>query len=122
MTTLELKTIELALRTRARELADSLAERDQITVERSADTFDATRLAAERESSALALSHDFLLLRRVEAALGRMRKGVFGFCLACEEEIAPKRLQALPWAAYCLSCQAKAEEGEALSGRLARAA
>jgi hypothetical protein len=51
MKTLDLKTLETALQTRARELVRSLAERNQIAIERSADEFDATLLAAERESS-----------------------------------------------------------------------
>ena len=122
MTTLELKNLEAALQTRAKELVRSLAERNQITIERSSDAFDATLLAAERESSAQALEHEFLLLRQVEAARDRMRDGTFGICLSCEEEIAPKRIQAIPWASYCVSCQEKAEEGRTLRPRLARAA
>ena len=71
MTTPELKTIETALKTRAKELSRSLAERNQITIERSADVFDATLLAAERESSARALEQEFRLFRQVEAARNR---------------------------------------------------
>jgi RNA polymerase-binding transcription factor len=122
MTTPELKNIESALKARAKELARSLAVRNQITIERSADLFDATVLAAERESSARALEQEFQLLRQVEAARDRMHDGAFGICLDCEEEIAPKRLQAIPWAAYCVSCQEEAEEGNTLRPRLARAA
>jgi Prokaryotic dksA/traR C4-type zinc finger len=29
----------------------------------------------------------------------------FGFCVASEEEISPKRLTAVPWAARCMGCQ-----------------
>jgi DnaK suppressor protein len=113
MTQLDMKTLETALETRARELARSLAERNQITIERAAEAFDESLLAAERESSARALAQDFQLLRQVEAARDRMRDGTFGVCLRCEDRIAPKRLQAIPWAAYCVSCQEKAEEGPA---------
>ena len=122
MTTLERKTLEAALQARARELARSLAQRNRITIERSADVFDATLLAAERESSAQALEQESWLLRQVDAARDRIRDGTFGVCLRCEEEIAPKRLQAIPWAAYCVSCQEKTEEGRAFGPRLARAA
>ena len=121
-TTLELKTLEAALQMRAKELVRSLAKRNQITIERSADAFDATLLAAERESSAQALEKEFRLLRQVEAAQDRMRDGAFGICLRCEEEIAPKRLQAVPLAAYCVACQEKAEGGRTFRPRLARAA
>jgi DnaK suppressor protein len=33
----------------------------------------------------------------------------FGLCEDCEEEIAPKRLEKLPWATLCTECQAKAD-------------
>jgi DnaK suppressor protein len=122
MTTLDLKTLEVALQTRARDLVRILAERNQIAVERAADAFDASLLAIERESSARTLEQDFRLLREVEAALGRLRDGTFGICRRCDEEIAPKRLQAIPWAAYCVSCQEKAEASEMTLLGLARAA
>ena len=122
MTTPELKTLESALKARAAELARSLSERTQIAVETSADLFDATLLAAERESSALALEQEFHLLRQVQDACARVRDGTFGICLRCEEDIAPKRLQAIPWAAYCVSCQQKAEERDPFRPGLALAA
>src|ERR1035438_6500989 len=44
-------------------------------------------------------------LRLVEEALDRVQSGDFGVCLACEQPIPSKRLQALPWARYCVPCQ-----------------
>lgn len=48
-------------------------------------------------------------LRQIEAALTRMRSEPedFGLCEACEEDIAPRRLQVMPWAQYCVKCQEK---------------
>ena len=122
MTTPELRTLETALKTRAEELVRALAERNQITIERSADVFDATLLAAERESSARALEREFRLLRQVEAARKRMRHGAFGICLRCEEDISPKRLTAIPWTAHCVSCQGEAEQGSTFTPRMLQAA
>jgi len=48
---------------------------------------------------------DYLQLRMIEEALDRLSSGDFGVCLACEEAIPAKRLKALPWARYCVSCQ-----------------
>jgi DnaK suppressor protein len=45
------------------------------------------------------------LLREVEQALIRVRNGEFGVCHRCEEAISPKRLDAIPWAKYCVPCQ-----------------
>jgi len=48
---------------------------------------------------------DYAQLRMVEEALDRLDSGDYGFCLSCEEPIAAKRLQAIPWARYCVTCQ-----------------
>ena len=122
MTMPELKKFESALRTRAGDLARSLAGRNQIMIERSADAFDERLHAADRELSAQALAGDSRLLHQVEAARDRIRDGAFGICLRCEEEIPVKRLEAIPWAAFCLSCQEMAEESTAYRPTLARAA
>ena len=48
---------------------------------------------------------DYEQLRLVEEALDRLDSGDYGVCLSCEEPIAPKRLNAIPWARYCVTCQ-----------------
>jgi DnaK suppressor protein len=45
-------------------------------------------------------------LELVDAALARLEAGMFGTCLRCGKRIAPARLEALPWAAHCIECQA----------------
>jgi DnaK suppressor protein len=60
------------------------------------------------------------LLKRVEAALARIRDGNFGECLACRELIGRKRLEAVPWTEYCLDCQRKRERGELADFNLTR--
>ena len=50
-------------------------------------------------------SLDYGELRLVEEALDRVRSGDFGICLSCEQPIPAKRLNALPWARYCVPCQ-----------------
>ena len=45
-------------------------------------------------------------LELVDAALARLEEGTFGTCLRCGKAIAPARLEALPWAAQCIDCQA----------------
>src|SRR5258708_983190 len=48
---------------------------------------------------------EFSQLQQIQEALDRLKLGDFGSCLACEERIPAKRLQALPWARYCVPCQ-----------------
>ena len=45
-------------------------------------------------------------LALVDAALDRLDAGSYGVCLRCAGPIATGRLEALPWAAYCIACQA----------------
>ena len=44
-------------------------------------------------------------LRQVEAALDRLDLGEYGYCLGCNNPIAPNRLRSVPWTSYCLECQ-----------------
>ena len=46
-------------------------------------------------------------LELVDAALARLDDGTFGTCQRCGRPIAPARLEALPWAAHCIECQAE---------------
>ena len=48
---------------------------------------------------------DLKLLREVQAALRRVQQGTYGVCAACDEPISAKRLEAVPWAKYCVACQ-----------------
>ena len=57
-------------------------------------------------------SNDRALLARVEEALVRIREGSFGECINCGDEVNPKRLEAVPWARYCIKCQEKIEQGQ----------
>ena len=41
-----------------------------------------------------------------------MNEGIFGVCLHCEEEISPKRLNAVPWAPFCIQCQEQADRNQ----------
>lgn len=47
----------------------------------------------------------------VEAALDRMEAGRYGFCANCRREIGAPRLEAVPWARFCIDCQELAEQG-----------
>jgi DnaK suppressor protein len=51
------------------------------------------------------------VLQLVEEALTRVGGDNFGVCVVCEDEMDRKRLEAVPWAKRCLSCQEKQEQG-----------
>jgi DnaK suppressor protein len=61
---------------------------------------------------------DMKLLREIADALHRMDTGQYGVCPECEEPISAKRLDAVPWARYCVTCQeriaARIADGEVI--------
>jgi RNA polymerase-binding transcription factor DksA len=46
-------------------------------------------------------------LRAVHAALARLKRGDYGLCLECGDEIPAARLEAAPHAALCTVCEAQ---------------
>jgi DnaK suppressor protein len=55
--------------------------------------------------------NDRSLLELVDEALERIDEDTFGECISCHLELQQKRLEAVPWTRYCLSCQEKKEQG-----------
>jgi len=51
------------------------------------------------------------VLQKVDEALVRLETAGFGQCLECGTEINRKRLEAVPWASHCITCQEKREKG-----------
>ena len=64
-------------------------------------------------------------LRKIDEAIQRLEQGSYGACQECGSEIAPARLQAVPFAELCRGCQElkesrDAEERDARSQELVR--
>jgi len=51
-------------------------------------------------------------LNKVNDALVRLEQGDYGYCFDCGEEIAEKRLRALPFAVRCKDCEEARENAE----------
>jgi DnaK suppressor protein len=109
MTKSEVNRFRRILEERQSELAKVLRNREGIAIEKSADALDEVQHASERELAIRNLDRDSHLLRNVRSALQRMAEGSYGTCLRCEEDISPKRLDAVPWAGYCIRCQELAD-------------
>lgn len=45
----------------------------------------------------------------IRAALTRIEENVYGYCTRCGKAIAPARLQAIPYAAFCIDCASAVE-------------
>jgi DnaK suppressor protein len=63
-------------------------------------------VAEAREESGLVSG----TLEKVESALRRIEDGSYGTCLACGRQIGAARLEAIPWAEYCLEDQEKQDK------------
>ena len=104
MTKNELNRFRAILTAKVAELERS-NHREGITIERSADQLEEIQAASARVLAVCHLDREFNQLRNVLAAIHRIEEGSFGTCQECDEEIHPKRLAAVPWAAYCIQCQ-----------------
>jgi len=51
------------------------------------------------------------MLQLVDEAIVRLNGKRFGVCVVCDGEMERKRLDAVPWAKHCISCQEKQEQG-----------
>src|SRR5581483_6369582 len=87
------------------ELLSMSDRREDLWIVQSNEQIETVQLAGQREFAARTLEREAKTLTQIEAALKRIADGEFGICLDCEEEIAPKRLAAVPTARYCLHCQ-----------------
>lgn len=81
------------------------------------DLGDQANTAYTREFQFELGNGDRRLLREVMTALRKLDEGGFGDCERCGERIAEKRLEALPFARYCIECQRRLErEDKAVAG------
>jgi DnaK suppressor protein len=97
------------LEAKQHEVEQMLNNRGDIIIEKSADSIDEVQSASERDLAISNHDRESKLFFDVRAALLRMKEGTFGICLSCEEEISEKRLAAVPWAPYCITCQEQAD-------------
>src|SRR5712664_4483212 len=58
-------------------------------------------------------------LNKINDALTRLEQGDYGYCFECGEEIAEKRLRALPFAVRCKECEEAREVAEQRARHLA---
>ncbi len=106
------ETYKAMLEAKRAQLSAGLRNREDIAIEKSPDSIDEVQFAGERELAIRNLDRDSNLLRNVNGALRRIADGSYGVCLHCEEEIKPRRLDAVPWAKYCIRCQEAADRHE----------
>ena len=106
METVDLEAIRRALLEERARLVDEIGEAivapGQMTYGSQAAA--ASQVFAQQRDLALRDRSDHQL-ELVDEALAWLDDGTYGRCIRCGEQIAPDRLEALPWAARCIECQ-----------------
>ena len=65
--------------------------------------------ASEREKAFLFASKEGRLLYHIDEALRRLYRNDYGTCQTCGENISKERLEAVPHARLCITCQRQEE-------------
>jgi DnaK suppressor protein len=97
-------------------LAGDLSLLKELRAQTAGDLVDAALDSAQDEISSQLAEVESRELANVENALERMRTGNYGVCEGCSCKIPMARLNALPYATYCIQCQREAEKYGSIGG------
>jgi len=108
---LEDRRAEIAadLQARVRNVRDRAATSDAADV---ADAAESAELDMQDEMRFALMQMKAETLERVDEALRRLNEGTFGVCVDCGDDIAERRLRALPFALRCTSCEQARESAK----------
>ena len=101
----ELQEIKTKLEAKLRELDERAHEIDDELSEPGDDDWSENAVEAENDEvlekvGSMAVEE----IRQIKVALGKIDAGTYGICQTCNKQIAPKRLEALPYAITCIDC------------------
>lgn len=109
---MDFRPYEKALRAKLDELGRNQPAKDSIRVSDAAEIEEKIQLLSDRDVAVRVLDGGSKIGRQIFAALQRIQRKEYGTCLGCENPIRENRLKAVPWAAYCLTCQEAINRGE----------
>ena len=93
------------------ELAKTRSAEEETTEESTQDIADKAVSSYTREFLYSLTDGERSTLLQIDDALARIDESVYGLCLNCGQLMTEKRLNAVPWAPYCLDCQELSEKG-----------
>jgi len=99
------------------QLDEEFREGKEGALDEGMDTYDLASEERNREINLILSDRDRDKLHAIEDALERIEAGSYGICEMCEEEIAPERLEALPFTRLCVTCQGELEKEAKLHRR-----
>jgi len=91
-------------------LAGDLSMLKELREKTGGDEVDAALDAAQNEISSQLAEVESRELAHIENALQRIRNGHYSICEGCNNNIPLARLQALPYATFCIDCQRELEK------------
>ena len=101
----EVNQFRRLLEAKREDLLSASSFRDEIAIQVSADEIDRLQQQMSREVAIRTLDNTSRLLKRIQTALELLEDDLYGVCLRCDNLISEKRLKAIPWASYCVTCQ-----------------
>jgi DnaK suppressor protein len=90
---------------------------EEIQLENTEDEGDLATISHDRDLLYNLHEGGFARLRFIQDAIKAIDRGQYGECTHCGNDINEKRLDAVPWATMCISCQ-EAVEMEQTSSRM----
>lgn len=93
------------------EIAKTRSAEEETTEEATQDIADKAVSSYTREFLYSLTDGERTTLLQIDDALARVDEGTYGLCLNCGQLMTEKRLNAVPWAPYCLDCQELSEKG-----------
>jgi DnaK suppressor protein len=98
---------------------ESLRRAIQHTLDDDDTTRDAGDLASashNRDLMYVLQEYEGRRLKLINDVLAGMEQDGYGTCEECGQDIGKARLEAIPWATYCLSCQEEADARTSMAG------
>ena len=90
-----------------RRIKDFRREQSQESEFSPGDYIDIARSSADIETHAGLIARAEEKLKYLDEAISQLEAGTYGTCVGCHQSIPIERLIAVPFALYCLSCQAR---------------
>jgi len=87
----------------------------EIGAQKTEDEGDLATISQEKDILLCLHESVFTRLRFIQQGLTAIERGDYGECSRCGEDISTKRLEAVPWARTCISCQEATEEERVFS-------
>ena len=93
------------------DLLDQQIERESFHVTGRGDAVDRAVHEAARDEAFVTDARRTHLINLITLAIRRSELGDHGVCIHCSHEVSTMRLRANPYAALCIDCQDKADQG-----------